>query len=485
MPKRKVHIYKNIDWQTILFYILLLLVGWLNIYSADYNPEVVNEGLTKADLQLIWIGVSALSAFVILTIDSKVYQIFAYLIYALFIVILIATIFLAPDIKGSHSWLVLGPIRIQPAEFAKFATALALAKLMSSYDFTLGKNRCLWKSIGMILLPVVLIILQREMGSALVFLSLILVLYREGLPHVVMLIGLLFVVLFVFVLRFGDMQIADTLGSWGLFGALILVLLIGLVVLSLKGWQKIVLRYVLGGITLIFLLVFVLNKWTSLEIKYTLTALAVALILGLCSLVYGILRQNKGLILVSLFLWTMSAYCYSVDYIFDNMLEYHQQTRVKVLLGLENDPMGVGYNVNQSKIAIGSGGFLGKGFLEGTQTKLNYVPEQVTDFIFCNIGEEFGFVGSVVVLLLYLFFLFRLVTLAERQISTFNRVYGYCVVSIFLFHILVNIGMVIGLMPVIGIPLPLISYGGSSLLAFTILLFIFIKLDASRSERMF
>ena len=233
------------------------------------------------------------------------------------------------------------------------------------------------------------------------------------------------------------------------------------------------------------MLVFVLNKWTSLEIKYTLTALAVALILGLCSLVYGILRQNKGLILVSLFLWTMSAYCYSVDYIFDNMLEYHQQTRVKVLLGLENDPMGVGYNVNQSKIAIGSGGFLGKGFLEGTQTKLNYVPEQVTDFIFCNIGEEFGFVGSVVVLLLYLFFLFRLVTLAERQISTFNRVYGYCVVSIFLFHILVNIGMVIGLMPIIGIPLPLISYGGSSLLAFTILLFIFIKLDASRSERMF
>ena len=484
MPKRKVHIYKNIDWQTILFYVLLLFVGWLNIYSADYNPEIVNEGLTRADLQLIWIGVSALSAFVILTIDSKVYQIFAYLIYALFIVILIATIFLAPDIKGSHSWLVLGPIRIQPAEFAKFATALALAKLMSSYDFTLGKPRCLWKSIGIILLPVVLVILQREMGSALVFLSLILVLYREGLPHVVMLIGLLFAVLFVFVLRFGDMQIADTFGSWGLFGALIFVLLIGLVVLSLKGWQKIVLRYVLGGITLIFLLVFVLNKWTSLEIKYTLTALAVTLILGLCSLVYGILRQNKSLILVSLFLWTMSAYCYSVDYIFDNMLEYHQQTRVKVLLGIENDPMGVGYNVNQSKIAIGSGGLLGKGFLEGTQTKLNYVPEQVTDFIFCNIGEEFGFVGSVAVLLLYLFFLFRLVVLAERQFSTFNRVYGYCVVSIFLFHILVNIGMVIGLMPVIGIPLPFISYGGSSLFAFTILLFIFIKLDASRSERM-
>lgn len=484
MPKRKVHIYKNIDWQTILFYVLLLLVGWLNIYSADYNPEIVNEGLTRADLQLIRIGVSALSAFVILTIDSKVYQIFAYLIYALFIVILIATIFLAPDIKGSHSWLVLGPIRIQPAEFAKFATALSLAKLMSSYDFTLGKPRCLWKSIGIILLPVVLVILQREMGSALVFLSLILVLYREGLPHVVMLIGLLFAVLFVFVLRFGDMQIADTFGSWGLFGALIFVLLIGLVVLSLKGWQKIVLRYVLGGITLIFLLVFVLNKWTSLEIKYTLTALAVTLILGLCSLVYGILRQNKSLILVSLFLWTMSAYCYSVDYIFDNMLEYHQQTRVKVLLGIENDPMGVGYNVNQSKIAIGSGGLLGKGFLEGTQTKLNYVPEQVTDFIFCNIGEEFGFVGSVAVLLLYLFFLFRLVVLAERQFSTFNRVYGYCVVSIFLFHILVNIGMVIGLMPVIGIPLPFISYGGSSLFAFTILLFIFIKLDASRSERM-
>jgi rod shape determining protein RodA len=218
-----------------------------------------------------------------------------------------------------------------------------------------------------------------------------------------------------------------------------------------------------------------------LDIKYTNVALAISVLSGLCCLLYGFLRQHRIMVIVALFLWGMSAYCYSVNYIFDNVLEYHQQTRIKVLLGLEDDPTGVGYNINQSKIAIGSGGFVGKGFLEGTQTKLEYVPEQVTDFIFCNIGEEFGFLGSVFVLLLYMYFLFRLVKIAERQESPFNRIYGYSVVSIFLFHILVNVGMVVGLMPVIGIPLPFVSYGGSSLLAFTILLFIFIKLDASRS----
>ena len=335
-----------------------------------------------------------------------------------------------------------------------------------------------------IISPIILIIMQRETGSALVYFSLFLVLYREGMSNFVMLLGLLFIVLSVVVLRFGDIQMAETLGSWGLFCALILVILIGMFVLLLNGLKKVVLRYLLGGMLAISLLVYMLNRWTSLYIRYTDLALIVSSLIGLLCIVYGFFRQNKVLMFTALFLWGMSAYCYSVDYIFDNVLEYHQQNRVKVLLGLEDDPMGIGYNVNQSKIAIGSGGFFGKGFLEGTQTKLNYVPEQVTDFIFCNIGEEFGFVGSVIVLLLYMFFLFRLVKMAERQHDTFNRVYGYCVASIFLFHLLVNVGMVIGLMPVIGIPLPFVSYGGSSLMAFTILLFIFIKMDALRSEQL-
>ncbi|MBO7255131.1 MAG: rod shape-determining protein RodA [Paludibacteraceae bacterium] len=482
MPSRKTRLYKSIDWPTVICYLLLLIVGVLNIYSADYNPDVVSKGLNRADSQLIWIGISVSLSFVILAIDHRMYHFFSYFIYGALILLLIATIFLSASVKGSHSWLYIGGIRLfQPAEFAKFATALAVARLMSSFDFELKKTRCLVQVLVIMLLPVFIIILQRETGSALVFFSLFLVLYREGMSGLVMLLGLLFVLLFVLVLRFSPFQMAGELGSWGLFSALMLVMLIGIIVLIINGWRKLIFRYVLSSLAIIFLLVFVLNKWTSLDIKYTNVALAISVLSGLCCLLYGFLRQHRIMVIVALFLWGMSAYCYSVNYIFDNVLEYHQQTRIKVLLGLEDDPTGVGYNINQSKIAIGSGGFVGKGFLEGTQTKLEYVPEQVTDFIFCNIGEEFGFLGSVFVLLLYMYFLFRLVKLAERQESPFNRIYGYSVVSIFLFHVLVNVGMVVGLMPVIGIPLPFVSYGGSSLLAFTILLFIFIKLDASRS----
>lgn len=484
MSSRKIQIYKNIDWPIVLCYLLLLLIGFMNIYSADYKLEsVVSSGLSKADSQLMWIGIASLVALAVLAIDVKLYQFFSYYIYVLFVVLLVVTIIFAEDINGSRSWLKLGSLRIQFAEFAKFATALALAKCMSYYDFTLKQSRYVWQVLLILFLPVALIIMQREMGSALVFFSLFLVLYREGLPNIVMLLGLLFIVLFVLVLRFGDVQIAETLGSWGLFSALMLVLLIGAVVILLNGLKKVILRYVLGGVFAIFLLVYSLNRWISLEVRYTDVVLVISLLIGLLCIVYGFFRQNKVLMFTALFLWGMSLYCCSVDYIFDNVLELHQQNRVKVLLGLEDDPTGVGYNVNQSKIAIGSGGFLGKGFLEGTQTKLNYVPEQVTDFIFCNIGEEFGFLGSVSLLLLYMFFLFRLVKMAERQHDAFGRIYGYCVASIFLFHLLINVGMVIGLMPVIGIPLPFVSYGGSSLVAFTILLFIFIKMDASRSEQ--
>ncbi len=484
MPKRKVRIFANLDWQTVLLYCLLLFVGWMNIYSADYNPEAVTNDSTRHIYQAIWIATAVALAAIILTIDIRIYEMFAYVFYAAVILLLVVTVFVAPDINGSHSWLVIGPLRIQPAEFAKFTTALAMAKYMSSYNFAMNDMRQLWRLLAILFLPMVCIILQREMGSALVFLALFLMLYREGMSGIVLLLGVLFVALFIVVLRFGEIQIADSLGSVGLFSSLVFVVAIGLVVAFFSSRKKTVWQYVAGGIVAIFLIVFALNRWTPLTMNYAYVALGVAVALGVGMLVYGFVVRNRTLMFTALFLWGMAGYCFSVDYIFENMLEYHQQTRIRVLLGMEDDPTGVGYNVNQSKIAIGSGGFLGKGFLEGTQTKLSYVPEQVTDFIFCNIGEEFGFVGSVAVLLLYMLFLFRLVHVAERQFTPFSRIYGYCVVSIFLFHLLINVGMVIGLMPVIGIPLPLISYGGSSLWGFTILLFVFLKLDASRSEQL-
>ncbi len=484
MPKRKVRIFASLDWQTVLLYGLLLLVGWVNIYSADYNPEAVTNDATRHIYQAIWIATAVGLAAIILTIDVKIYEMFAYVFYAAVILLLVVTVFVAPDINGSHSWLVIGPVRLQPAEFAKFTTALAMAKYMSSYNFAMSDVRQLWRLLAILFLPMVCIILQREMGSALVFLALFLMLYREGMSGIVLLLGVLFVALFIVVLRFGEIQIATDLGSVGLLVALMFVVAIGMVVAFLSSRKKTIWQYATGAIVAIFLIVFVLNRWTSLAINYAYVALGVAVLLGISLLVYGFVVQNRTLMFAALFVWGMAGYCFSVDYIFENMLKYHQQTRIRVLLGMEDDPTGVGYNVNQSKIAIGSGGFLGKGFLEGTQTKLNYVPEQVTDFIFCNIGEEFGFVGSVAVLLLYMLFLFRLVHVAERQFTPFSRIYGYCVVSIFLFHLLINVGMVIGLMPVIGIPLPLISYGGSSLWGFTILLFVFLKLDAARSEQL-
>ena len=472
------------DWMTVVIYLLLVVAGWFSVCGASYeygNPDFLDFS-TRAGKQFVWIICSFGLSFVLLMLDDTVYDTLAYLIYIGMMVLLVVTIFIAPNTKGSHSWLILGPVSLQPAEFAKFTTALALAKCMNAYSFTIKG----WKNaltLGfIILLPMMLIILQRETGSALVYLAFFLVLYREGMPGVILFAGVAAVIYFVVGIRFGAVMIGETPTPVGQFVVLLLILLFvaGMVWVYTKRWPPV-------RNLLLATLVGVAVAWTIAELVVPFNMVWV--LWGLCALAVGYLfflalsERRLSCFLIGLFAMASIGFLYSSDYVFNKVLEPHQQVRIKVVLGLEEDPAGAGYNVNQSKIAIGSGGLTGKGFLNGTQTKLKYVPEQDTDFIFCTVGEEQGFIGSTAVLLLFLILILRLVVLSERQPSVFGRVYGYSVLSIFLFHLFINIGMVLGLTPVIGIPLPFFSYGGSSLWGFTILLFIFLRIDAGRDRR--
>lgn len=479
MGFRRTSVWKDVDWITIVLYLAILIVGWGCVYSAGYNFD--NASIFDFDQrfgkQLIWIGVCLVTAMVLLLIDSDFYQYFSYFIYGIIIFILIATIFLAEDVKGSRSWLTLGPLTVQPAEFAKFATALALATFMNSYNFKLFSLRNSLFTGAIILLPMALILLQKETGSALVFTAFLLVLYREGMSGMILYTGLLAILVAIFSIKFGGMMIADTT-SFGEVSIIILALASGLVMLWLyqptKGKIRILLLKIIGSFAVLtFLLIL-----TPLKMDYAYPGYVCVITCALVLLYYAFLDKMRDFALIGLLMAGSIAFMFSVNYLFYNVLQSHQRIRIEVLLGLEEDLNGAGYNVNQSKIAIGSGGLTGKGFLNGTQTKLKYVPEQDTDFIFCTVGEEKGFIGVTLVLGLYLALLLRLIALAERQRYSFGRIYGYSVVSILFFHITINVGMVIGLLPVIGIPLPLLSYGGSSLWAFTILLFIFLSIDA-------
>ncbi len=482
---RHINLIKAIDWTSIIMYVLLVFMGWISVYGAsyDFDNASIFDFNQRAGRQLVWIVCAFVLAIVLLTIDSKIYDIFSYYIYGFTLLLLIATIFLAPEIKGSRSWLVIGPVHIQSVELAKFATGLALAKAMSAYNFKLKGFRSYLAPVFILILPVLFVFMQKETGSALVFLAFLLMFYREGMPGVLLFLGLCLVVFFIVVIRFDNIPIQPNVnGSWGLFIAFILIILIQIGFIFVYERNKNVIKWLLLGNTGLFLLAIVINIWFS--VSYNFVAL-ISIGLSIIYLLLVSLQLKRGsYALVALFMVFSVSYCYSSDYLFNNMLEEHQQKRIKVLLNMEDDPTGAEYNVNQSKIAIGSGGFLGKGFLNGTQTKLKYVPEQDTDFIFCTVGEEHGFLGSALVLGLYLAFLLRLLFLAERQRDTFSRIYGYSVLSIFLFHLTINVGMVLGLAPVIGIPLPFFSYGGSSLWGFTILLFIFLRLDAARLEKL-
>ena len=411
-------ILQNIDWVLVALFVVMVLIGWVNIYAAVYNEEhsSIFDLSQSYGKQTLWIGGACVLALMILVIDGKFYAAFSYAIYAVFILLLISTFAFSRDVKGSFGWIDIGSFKLQPAEFAKFATSMALAKYLSTLDIRMQNARTKLISTLILGLPALIILLQNDTGSALVFASFIFVLYREGLSGNILLLALVSVALFVLALLVKNST------------------LIGILI----------------GLAVVFIMLVRKNK-RNIIIIVSGAIIAIGMV-------------------------------YSVDYVYSNVLQAHQRTRIDVLLGKELDLKGAGYNVNQSKIAIGSGGLFGKGFLQGTQTKYDFVPEQSTDFIFCTVGEEWGFLGSLVVIGLFMALLGRIIFVAERQRSQYSRIYGYGVASIIFFHLMINVGMTIGLAPVIGIPLPFFSYGGSSLWSFTILLFIFIKLDSYRLQ---
>ena len=475
-------ILRNLDWWTIGIYLALLIFGWISVCGASYTygETDIFSLSTRSGMQIIWIGTSLALGFVLLMLDDRFYDTFSYVIYAGLMLLLFITIFNPHEIKGSRSWLVLGPMRLQPAEFAKFATALAVAKLMSTYGFTMANIRHFMAAVAIIILPILLIIGQRETGSALVYFSFFLMLYREGMPGSILFTGVAMVIYFVVGIKYEEVLLWNTPTSLGKFVVLLLVQLfsIGMVSTYIHDKAKVIRMSALCvGITILALLFseYVIHfdiVWVQLFISAALIGYLVF---------QGLATRFTNYLMIALFSIGSIIFFYSADYVLNDVMEPHQRVRINVLLGLEEDPTGAGYNVHQSEIAIGSGGLQGKGFLNGTQTKLKFVPEQDTDFIFCTVGEEEGFVGSASVLLLFLALILRLIHLAERQPFKFSRIYSYCVVSVFLFHLFINVGMVLGLTPVIGIPLPFFSYGGSSLWGFTILLFIFLRIDAGRN----
>lgn len=483
MSKRD-NIQYTLDRTAVIYYLLLVIMGWVSVYGASFELDYEGSILSfdqRAGKQFVWIISSLVLGGVVLLLDFRIFNYFAYIFYGLAIVLLIVTIFVAPDIKGSRSWIVIGPVSFQPAELAKMATALALAKFMSRYNYRIKKWKDLFPLVVLILVPFGLILLQKETGSALVFMVFLLMFYREGMKGTVLLLGALAILLFIVVIRFSIETIGNDQGTWGIVAALSIIQLIQVVVpyLSQDNRKE---SLIIGGICILVIIIsLIVSKWYPVNFNYI--AIGVTLLTAVFWASYGLLRRYPALITTALISFASLAFIYGSDIIFNRVLEPHHQIRIKVLLNMEDDPTGAGYNVNQSKIAIGSGGLFGKGFLNGTQTKLKYVPEQDTDFIFCTVGEEHGFIGSTLVLIIYWLLLMRILTIAERQKETFHRVYAYSVASILFFHLMINVGMVLGIMPVIGIPLPFFSYGGSSLWGFTLLLFVLLRLDASRLER--
>ena len=476
-------VWQSLDWVTICLYLALLIFGWLSVCGASYTfgENDIFSLSTRSGMQIVWIGTSICLGFVILMLDTKFLDTFSYVIFAILLLLLFATIFNPHDIKGSHSWLVIGPLRLQPAEFGKFATALALAKLMSSYGFNINRPKHFAAACGIILLPMLCIVGQRETGSALVYLAFSLMLYREGMPGSVLFTGVAMVIYFVVGIKFEQVLMGDTPTSVGKFVVLLLVQLFAAGMVDAYCHNRRQALAIVGYSVGVTLFAFLFSIYV-IPFDVVIVQFVVCVLLMLFLLYQGLGTRIRNYYFILAFTLGSIAFFYSADYVLNNVMEPHQRVRINVLLGLDEDLAGAGYNVHQSEIAIGSGGLKGKGFLNGTQTKLKFVPEQDTDFIFCTVGEEEGFLGSASVLLLFLALILRLIHLAERQPFAFGRIYGYCVLSVFLFHVFINVGMVLGLTPVIGIPLPFFSYGGSSLWGFTILLFVFLRIDAGRNR---
>ena len=498
---------KSIDWKLVICYLLLVLIGWANIYASIHSsePESIFDWTCRSGKQFVWIMTSlGIAGFILFVLSPRVYEGLSLPIYLGTLALLVAVIFLGIEVKGSRSWFEFGPVRFQPAEISKISTSLMLATVMSQLGYRIGRFKDFVLTALIILIPMVIIVAQSETGSALVYVGFIFMLYREGLSGwLIFMLGMA-IMLFIFTLKFSPFVAILVLASivslciclynnkgkwWFMIGVPLIVLMafVPKILDSAAGKmqveenielamneaeseakvqeteseaeepfiKKIKPLYILLGLMLLSLplLLFVAYRSKS---RFTLLA---------------ILSQLAGVALV-----------FSADFIFNGVLQDHQRKRIEVLLGMKEDPAGVGYNVNQSMIAIGSGGLTGKGYLNGTQTTYGFVPEQSTDFIFCTIGEEWGFIGSAIVILLYVFLIWRIIKNAERSRESFTRIYGYCVACCIFMHLFINIGMTIGLMPVIGIPLPFVSYGGSSLWGFTAMLFIFIALDRNEKK---
>ncbi|MCQ2227189.1 MAG: rod shape-determining protein RodA [Bacteroidales bacterium] len=467
--------HKGVDVTLVILYLLLVVFGWMNIYAANFNPETKVFFSMDAEYfkQLMWVIVSFISIGIIMLVDSKLFVEIAYIIFGFSIVMLVIVLLIGKEVNGAKSWFSLGPISFQPVEFTKIGTALVVSRIMSRYGFLFDMKSYV-RLFGILVIPIALVLLQNDTGSALIYFVFLLPMYREGMTTHILLIGVFCIICAIASLLSDSlivMSVSLTICAiiiWHMFnkkGAGIdglITLAIGIVVAAAFG----AVVYLTGN--------------PKLLPEYVPLASAGAM--SIFAFFRSIFRRIPEVKTIIVYLWATIVISFATGYIFENVLIEHQRTRINILFGVEEDPLGAGYNVNQSLIAIGSGGLTGKGFLEGTQTKLNFVPKQSTDFIFCTVGEEWGFIGTTALIVVYLAFFIRIIMLAEKQHSVFSRVYGYCVASIFFFHFAVNICMTIGLMPVIGIPLPFFSYGGSSLWGFSMLLFIFIKLDTDRSE---
>lgn len=469
---RNVNIWSRLDKATILVFLLLVIIGWFNIYAAVYNEEHsrIIDLSQRYGKQFIWIMATLVIAVFVVVIDSRFYFFFSYFIYGGLILLLILVLIIGRDINGARSWFEFGPLSLQPSEFTKCGTALALAAYLNSRRHDLKRFSIFSVASGIILLPALLITIQPDLGSAVVYFALFIVLFREGMSSYIFVSALIMLMLFFFTLLFNNLYL-----TIGLIAAAFILTWI-----ATRKW-----KLCLEGMGIFILISIVVYLFNSLIIKSLSDEHVLFISVILSGIGYAFYFYNKkavSLLMIFIFLAGSLIFVNTVDFAYNRLLKPHQKERVEILLGIKSDPHGTGYNVNQSLISIGSGGFTGKGYLKGTQTKFKFVPAQSTDFIFCTVGEEWGFIGSFVIIGLYVFLLLRLIVLAERQRSVFSRIYGYGVLSILFIHFFINIGMTIGIVPVIGIPLPFLSYGGSSLWGFTILLFIFLRLDASRAE---
>ena len=468
---RSTNISSKIDWVLILLFVTIVGLGYMNLYSSDFKTDSdIGFFSNTYGRQLIWVGASLIIALFIMIVDSVVYSMLAYIIYVSVIGILVLVFIIGAATHGAKSWIEIGNLKIQPSELAKFATALALSKYLSTNSFRLRFKNApnILITIAIIVTPIVLILIQPDVGSALVYIAFILVLFREGLPGIFLWLILFLVVVFVFSLLISPVLLMLIITSLALIA----------MYFTLNEKNEII-RIVIAA-TAIFSFLYFLNLLFSIDFKLLHVILTSIIVWSLYLTIYFFRKRFYVIFIVIGFLFAGISMQLLTNYAFNEILQPHHRNRIDVLFDNSIDPKGIGYNLRQSKIAIGSGGWSGKGYLKGTQTKLNFVPEHNTDFIFCTVAEEWGFRGTFVLFILYGLLILRIIYKAERQISNFSRIYGYSVASILFFHFFVNIGMTMGLLPVIGIPLPFFSYGGSSMLGFSILLFIFIKLDTEK-----